>query len=183
MIRFDPRKDLQDRVPPPAFKTRSIIILNFPFLCSKPSQNYIVYKGFEFQIILRYCAGLAGIFSSILQAGVIIENMPIVVQKYGGTSVGSTDRIKKVAERVIKTKQAGNDVVVIVSAMGHTTDELVSLLKQITSNPNPREYDMLLSTGEQVSAALVTSAIIELGEKAVSLTGGQAGVKIGRAHV
>ena len=102
--------------------------------------------------------------------------MALIVQKYGGTSVGSAERIKKVAERVVKTKRAGNEVVVIVSAMGHTTDELVSLLKQITKNPDPREYDMLLSTGEQVSAALLASAVIELGEKAVSLTGGQAGV-------
>ncbi len=102
--------------------------------------------------------------------------MPIIVQKYGGTSVGSAERIKKVAERVARTKRDGNDVVVIVSAMGHTTDELISLLKQITSNPDPREYDMLLSTGEQVSAALLASALIEMGEKAVSLTGGQAGV-------
>ena len=102
--------------------------------------------------------------------------MALIVQKYGGTSVGSAERIKKVAERVVKTKRAGNEVVVIVSAMGHTTDELVSLLKQITKNPDPREYDMLLSTGEQVSAALLASAVIELGEKAISLTGGQAGV-------
>jgi aspartate kinase len=102
--------------------------------------------------------------------------MAVIVQKYGGTSVGSAERIKSVAERVVKTKRAGNEVVVIVSAMGHTTDELVSLLKQITKTPDPREYDMLLSTGEQVSAALLASAVIELGEKAVSLTGGQAGV-------
>ena len=102
--------------------------------------------------------------------------MALIVQKYGGTSVGSAERIQKAAERVVKTKRAGNEVVVIVSAMGHTTDELVSLLKQITNNPDPREYDMLLSTGEQVSAALLASAVIELGEKAVSLTGGQAGV-------
>ena len=102
--------------------------------------------------------------------------MPIVVQKFGGTSVGSAEKIKNVARRVINTKKEGNDVVVIVSAMGHTTDELVSLLKQITSNPSPREYDMLLSTGEQVSAALLASALIEMGFDAVSLTGGQAGV-------
>jgi len=102
--------------------------------------------------------------------------MPIIVQKYGGTSVGSAERIKNVAKRIINTKKAGNQVVVIVSAMGHTTDELVSLLGQITSNPTPREYDMLLSTGEQVSAALLASAIIEMGHDAVSLTGGQAGV-------
>jgi aspartate kinase len=102
--------------------------------------------------------------------------MPIIVQKYGGTSVGSVERIKNVAKRVIKTKKAGNQVVVIVSAMGHTTDELVSLLGQITKEPSPREYDMLLSTGEQVSAALLASALIEMGHDAVSLTGGQAGV-------
>ena len=102
--------------------------------------------------------------------------MPTVVQKYGGTSVGTAEKIVNVAKRVIKTKREGNDVVVIVSAMGHTTDELISLLKQVTKNPDAREYDMLLSTGEQVSAALLASAIMELGEKAISLTGGQAGV-------
>jgi aspartate kinase len=102
--------------------------------------------------------------------------MPIIVQKYGGTSVGSVERIKNVAKRIIKTKKAGNQVVVVVSAMGHTTDELVSLLGQITKEPSPREYDMLLSTGEQVSAALLASALIEMGHDAVSLTGGQAGV-------
>lgn len=106
----------------------------------------------------------------------IISNMALIVQKYGGTSVGTIERIKNVARRIIKTKEAGNQVVVIVSAMGHTTDELISLLHQITKNPNPREYDMLLSTGEQVSAALLASAIIEMGHKAISLTGGQAGV-------
>jgi len=90
--------------------------------------------------------------------------------------VGSVERIKNVAKKVIKTKKAGNQVVVIVSAMGHTTDELVSLLGQITKEPDPREYDMLLSTGEQVSAALLASAVIEMGHDAVSLTGGQAGV-------
>lgn len=102
--------------------------------------------------------------------------MPIIVQKYGGTSVGSVERIKNVAKRIIMTKKAGNQVVVVVSAMGHTTDELVSLLGQITKEPSPREYDMLLSTGEQVSAALLASALIEMGHDAVSLTGGQAGV-------
>jgi aspartate kinase len=102
--------------------------------------------------------------------------MAIVVQKYGGTSVGSIELIKNVAARVTATKAAGNDVVVIVSAMGDTTDDLITLLKQVTDNPEPREYDMLLSTGEQVSAALVTMAIHGLGFKAVSLTGWQAGV-------
>jgi len=102
--------------------------------------------------------------------------MAIVVQKYGGTSVGSIERIKKVAERITATKAAGNDVVVIVSAMGDTTDELIDLLKKVTDSPDPREYDMLLSTGEQVSAALVTMAIQKLGFKAISLAGWQAGV-------
>jgi aspartate kinase len=103
--------------------------------------------------------------------------MPIVVQKYGGTSVGSAERIKSVAARVTATKAAGNDVVVVVSAMGDTTDELIDLLHKVTDNPDPREYDMLLSTGEQVSAALVTMAIHALGFKAVSLTGWQAGIQ------
>jgi len=102
--------------------------------------------------------------------------MALIVQKYGGTSVGSIERIKNVAQRIVNTKNSGNQVVVIVSAMGHTTDELLNLLHQITKNPSPREYDMLLSTGEQVSAALLASAIIEMGYNAVSLTGGQAGV-------
>jgi len=102
--------------------------------------------------------------------------MATIVQKYGGTSVGSVERIKNVAARVTAAKTAGNNVVVIVSAMGDTTDELISLLNQITDSPDPREYDMLLSTGEQVSAALLTMAIHALGFKAVSLTGWQAGV-------
>jgi len=102
--------------------------------------------------------------------------MAIVVQKFGGTSVSSAERIKNVAARITSTKAAGNDVVVIVSAMGDTTDDLITLLKQVTDNPDPREYDMLLSTGEQVSAALLTMAIHGLGYKAVSLTGWQAGV-------
>lgn len=102
--------------------------------------------------------------------------MSIIVQKYGGTSVGSIEKIKNVAMRISDQKKKGYDVVAVVSAMGQETDELLCLLHQITKNPDPREYDMLLSTGEQVSAALVASALIELGEKAISLTGGQAGV-------
>jgi aspartate kinase len=103
--------------------------------------------------------------------------MALVVQKYGGTSVGSAERIKNVAARVTATKAAGNDVIVVVSAMGDTTDELIELLNQVTDNPDPREYDMLLSTGEQVSAALLTMSIHSLGFKAVSLTGWQAGIQ------
>jgi len=102
--------------------------------------------------------------------------MSIVVQKYGGTSVGTPEKIKKVAARVTAAKAAGHDVVVVVSAMGDTTDDLIALLNQITESPDAREYDMLLSTGEQVSAALLTMAIHSLGFKATSLTGWQAGV-------
>ena len=102
--------------------------------------------------------------------------MAIIVQKYGGTSVGTSEKIKKVASRIVKAKASGNDVVVIVSAMGHTTDELIDLMNKVTENPDPREYDMLLSTGEQVSASLLTMAIHSLGYKAISLTGWQAGV-------
>ena len=80
--------------------------------------------------------------------------MGIVVQKFGGTSLADTDKIKNVAKAVIKEKNNGNDVVVIVSAMGHTTDYLVKLSSEISKNPNKREMDMLLSTGEQVSIAL-----------------------------
>ena len=103
--------------------------------------------------------------------------MATVVHKYGGTSVGTTDKIKNVAKHIAAVKNAGNDVVVIVSAMGHTTDELIELMNQITPNPDPREYDMLISTGEQVSASLLAMALIEGECPAVSLTGGQAGVR------
>jgi aspartate kinase len=102
--------------------------------------------------------------------------MGIIVHKYGGTSVGTAEKIKSVAHRVCKAKQEGHDVVVIVSAMGHTTDELIDLMHKVTGNPDPREYDMLVSTGEQVSAALLAMALKEVGCPAVSLTGGQAGV-------
>ncbi|NES93748.1 MAG: aspartate kinase, partial [Desertifilum sp. SIO1I2] len=81
--------------------------------------------------------------------------MALVVQKFGGTSVGSAERIQAVAQRVFSTVQAGNSVVVVVSAMGKTTDGLVALAKQISANPSRREMDMLLSTGEQVSIALL----------------------------
>ncbi|MCM8790354.1 MAG: aspartate kinase [Candidatus Omnitrophica bacterium] len=100
----------------------------------------------------------------------------IIVQKYGGTSVADVDRIKNVAKRVVKTKKAGNDVVVVVSALGDTTDELIGLALQVTNNPPERELDMLVSTGEQVSCALLAMAIHELGESAISFTGAQVGI-------
>jgi aspartate kinase len=96
----------------------------------------------------------------------------IVVQKFGGTSVANPERIKQVAKRIVDGKGDRN-LVIVVSAMGDTTDELLKLAKQITSNPRSREIDMLVSTGEQVSSALLTMAIHELGHKAVSLVGHQ----------
>ncbi len=100
----------------------------------------------------------------------------IVVMKFGGTSVADAQKIKRVAQKAIEAKKMGQDVVVTVSAMGHTTDELIELSKSISSAPSRREMDMLLSTGEQVSIALLAIAIEALGFEAVSLTGGQAGI-------
>ncbi|PHV61906.1 aspartate kinase [Cyanobacterium aponinum] len=102
--------------------------------------------------------------------------MALIVQKYGGSSVGSTDRIKSVSKRIYKTVQEGNQVVVVVSAMGKTTDGLVKLAHEITSNPCRREMDMLLSTGEQVSISLLSMALQEIGQSAISLTGAQVGI-------
>ncbi len=100
----------------------------------------------------------------------------IIVQKYGGTSVADVDRSQNVARRVVKTRKAGNDVVVVVSALGDTTDKLIELALKITSQPSERELDMLISTGEQVSIALLAMAIHKLGEDAISFTGAQVGI-------
>lgn len=100
----------------------------------------------------------------------------LVVQKYGGTSVADAERIKHVAGRIVRRVRQGDQVVVVVSAMGNTTDELIDLALQVTDDPDPRELDMLLSTGEQVSIALVSMALRALGQEAVSLTGTQAGI-------
>lgn len=108
--------------------------------------------------------------------------MALIVQKYGGTSVGDTERIKNVARRIIRTVQQGNQVVVTVSAMGHTTDELIDLAQQVNPDPSQREMDMLLSTGEQVSIALVAMAIQAMGQPAISLTGAQVGIYTENAH-
>ncbi|GAP98690.1 aspartate kinase [Leptolyngbya sp. NIES-2104] len=102
--------------------------------------------------------------------------MALIVQKYGGTSVGTVERIQAVAQRVKKTVEAGNCVVVVVSAMGKTTDGLVKLATEISPSPNRREMDMLLSTGEQVSIALLSMALQEAGQPAISLTGAQVGI-------
>ncbi len=102
--------------------------------------------------------------------------MALIVQKYGGTSVGSAERIQAVAQRVVATVKAGNQVVVVVSAMGKTTDGLVKLAQELSPNPSRREMDMLLATGEQVTIALLSMAIQELGQPTISLTGAQAGI-------
>ena len=108
--------------------------------------------------------------------------MGIIVQKYGGTSVGSPERIINVAERIIATKNKGNSVITVVSAMGDSTDELLDLAAQITRNPSSREMDMLLATGEQVSISLLSMAIKENGYEVVSLTGAQAGIYTDTVH-
>lgn len=108
--------------------------------------------------------------------------MPKVVQKFGGTSVATTDKIKAAARKAIRAQKEGNQVVMVVSAMGKNTDTLVGLAAEISDRPPAREMDMLLSTGEQVSVALMAMAIIEMGSKAVSLTGGQIGIKTDNIH-
>ncbi|MGW6448931.1 aspartate kinase [Lentzea sp. NPDC055074] len=108
--------------------------------------------------------------------------MALVVQKYGGSSVGSAERIKRVAERIVATKKAGNDVVVVVSAMGDTTDELLDLARQVSPVPPARELDMLLTSGERISMSLLAMAINSLGAEARSYTGSQAGVITTSAH-
>lgn len=108
--------------------------------------------------------------------------MPIIVQKFGGTSVANAEKIRAAARRAIRAQQRGKQVVMVVSAMGHQTDALVDLARQITDNPSGREMDMLLSTGEQVSVALMAMAIHSLGHEAVSLTGAQIGIRTDSSH-
>ena len=108
--------------------------------------------------------------------------MGLFVQKYGGSSVGTAERIKRVAERIVATRKDGHDVVVVVSAMGDTTDNLMGLAQQVSPAPPPRELDMLLTSGERISNALVAMAISALGAQARSFTGSQAGVITDSAH-
>ncbi|MEX2092383.1 MAG: aspartate kinase, partial [Pirellulales bacterium] len=108
--------------------------------------------------------------------------MGIIVQKFGGTSVANAEKIQAAARRAIRAQQDGNQVVMVVSAMGHQTDVLVDLAKQICDDPPAREMDMLLSTGEQVSVALMAMAIHALGYEAVSLTGAQIGIRTDSTH-
>jgi len=106
----------------------------------------------------------------------------LIVQKYGGSSVADAKKVKNVARRVIKTKEEGNDLVVVVSAPGDMTDELIDLAHQITETPHPREMDMLLTTGEQRSIALLAMAIWDQGHSAISFTGPQAGIRTSNIH-
>ncbi len=108
--------------------------------------------------------------------------MSLVVQKFGGSSVADKERIMNAARKAIRAQKAGKQVIVVVSARGDTTDELIELAKEISEHPPTREMDMLLSTGEQISIALLAMAILELGEKAISLTGAQVGIVTDSSH-
>ncbi|MBN1900524.1 aspartate kinase [Candidatus Sumerlaeota bacterium] len=108
--------------------------------------------------------------------------MPLVVQKFGGSSVADVEKIKNVARKGIREKKEGNDVIVVVSAMGKTTDQLIAMAHRITNDPNPREMDMLMSTGEQVSIAMLAIAFHSMGEKAISFTGPQVGIITDSTH-
>ena len=109
--------------------------------------------------------------------------MSVIVQKYGGSSVADVQKLKTVAERVMRTRAQGHDVVVVVSAMGHTTDELLTLARQVSQNPDRRELDMLLSAGERISMALLSMSIRALGGDAISFTGSQSGIITNDRHV
>src|SRR4026209_2884090 len=109
--------------------------------------------------------------------------MSIVVQKYGGSSVADVTRMKQVAERVMRTRRQGHDLVVVVSAMGDTTDDLLALAKRVSPNPDRRELDMLLTAGERISMALLSMAIRELGGNAISFPGRPPGIITNDRHV
>lgn len=108
--------------------------------------------------------------------------MALIVQKYGGSSVATPERIKQIADRIIKTKRAGHRLVVVVSAMGDTTDELIELMEKVNPDPPKRELDLLLSTGEIVSAAILAAAIQAQGEKAIAFTAYQGGIITDNIH-
>jgi aspartate kinase len=107
---------------------------------------------------------------------------PIVVMKFGGTSVADAERLKRAARRIVSQKEAGKDVVAVLSARGSTTDELVAMAEEVSPTPDPREMDMLLSAGERISCALCAMAINDLGHRAISLTGSQAGIVTDTSH-
>jgi aspartate kinase len=108
--------------------------------------------------------------------------LPLLVQKYGGTSVGTPDRIHKVADRIVRSRRAGTDLVIVVSAMGDTTDDLLDLANRVSDRSHPRELDMLLTAGERISMALVAMAVRDRGQEAVSFTGSQSGIVTDTSH-
>jgi aspartate kinase len=112
----------------------------------------------------------------------LVENMALVVHKYGGSSVGDADKVLNVARRIARAKESGLDVVAVVSAMGDTTDRLIQLANSVSREPHPRELDLLLSTGELVSCTLLTMALRDLGHDAISLSGPQAGILTDTSH-
>src|ERR687898_1039649 len=117
-----------------------------------------------------------------MERAATLAPMPIVVQKYGGTSVDGVERLRVVADRVVRARDAGNDVIVVVSAMGQTTDDLARMAKDIAPEPDRREMDMLLTAGERIAMALLGIAINERGCRAASYTGSQAGIITDTAH-
>jgi aspartate kinase len=160
---------------------------------SGPTIISLVKDGAENEIIkiMRHTFYKAGVKSQVKVLdpdtdGARIEEgkttTPIIVQKYGGSSVSDIQMIKKVAQKIVEQARQGNRMIVVVSAMGKTTDELIEKSYEIVENPSEREMDMLLSTGEQVSIALVAMAIHALGEEAISFTGGQAGIMTNHSH-
>src|SRR5712691_10339318 len=117
------------------------------------------------------------------RAGARSEQMPgLIVMKFGGTSVADAQRIKHAARRIVETRERGNRVVAVLSARGTTTDELIAMAEEVSAAPDPREMDMLLSTGERISCALCAMAIHDLGHRAISLTGSQAGIVTDESH-
>ena len=108
--------------------------------------------------------------------------MGIIVQKYGGSSLADAEKVKNVARRIVARKEQGNDMVVIVSAMGRTTDQLIELAHEITDDPEDREMDILMSTGETVSSTVMVMALHGMGYEAISLSGGQAGIRTDKVH-
>src|SRR5438034_8647961 len=115
-------------------------------------------------------------------APVALKAVGLLVQKFGGSSVADPDRIRAVADHIVRTRRDGNDVVAVVSAMGKTTDDLVRLANDVARRPGGREMDMLLTAGERISMALLSMAVEDLGQPAVSFTGSQAGIVTDTEH-
>src|SRR5881398_75322 len=130
-----------------------------------------------------HCSTMTTIdFEAVPSVGTRPRTPGLVVMKFGGTSVADTDKLKRVARRLVDARESGAKVVAVLSAMGKTTDELIRLAHEVSSNPHPREYDLLVSTGERISNALCAMAIHDLGHEAVSLTGSQAGIVTDDSH-